>query len=200
MQTRTDHPGFLYQLRDGQPVLIGPVLPDDKERIRVGVSELSAASRYLRFFSWTTQLTEKQLRYLTEVDQINHVAWCVLDPSRPGLPGLGLGRFVRLESDPHAAEWALAVHDRHHRRGIGTALLAMLYLQARHRNIRSLRGIVLLENDLVVRWLRNLGATVRREPDSYVVDLPVHPDPNLLPPTASANHFRSVLATLARHL
>ena len=87
--------GFIWRLRDGTPVRVAPVLPEDRQRIRVGFEALSGNSRYLRFFSGIDRLSEEQLDYLSHCDQVNHVAWGAMDPTCADWPGLGLGRFHR---------------------------------------------------------------------------------------------------------
>jgi len=164
---------FLCPLKDSTNVLLAPVLPEDSERIRVGLTRMSSISKYLRFFTATPQLTDEQLHYLANVDQVNHVAWCALDPATPGLDGLGLGRFVRLENEPQVAEFAIAVIDALQNRGLGTILLAMLCSKALERGIRTLRGLVLPENEFVATWLIELGAKLRHGPDVNQVDLPL---------------------------
>lgn len=189
---------FLFPLGDEQRVLLGPVLPEDRDRIRVGVTRLSSISRYLRFFTATATLNEDQLRYLTEVDQVNHVAWCAVDVSTPALDGLGLGRFIRLNDRPEIAELALAVIDAYQGRGLGRILLALLYLRAREVGVRTLRALILPENHAVQCWFRNLGASIRFAPDLIQADLPVYPDPADLPQTPTADRFRQALTRLAQ--
>ena len=57
------------ELRDGTPVLLRPVTPEDRERLVAGMAQLSADSRYFRFFTPLPRLAEEQLHYFTEVDQ-----------------------------------------------------------------------------------------------------------------------------------
>lgn len=49
------------------------------------------------------ELSSAQLRYLTEIDHVNHMAWIAVDPQVAGEPGLGVARYVRLEPDPTVA-------------------------------------------------------------------------------------------------
>jgi GNAT superfamily N-acetyltransferase len=191
---------FLFTLEDGKTILVGPVLPEDRERIRIGLTRMSSSSRYLRFFTATPQLTEEQLRYLTELDQVNHVAWAALDPDDPQHPGLGLGRFVRTEEKGDLAELAMAAIDSYQNRGLGRILLAVLYLRCRQLGVRVLRGLVLPENRFVVRWFRDLGGTPRLRDGLEEVDLPVYDDMSLLPRTASAERFRNALRAVREKL
>ena len=44
------------------------------------------------------------LATLTEVDQVNHIAWGIHLPHMPGKPGIAVGRYVRLKDEPTVAE------------------------------------------------------------------------------------------------
>jgi GNAT superfamily N-acetyltransferase len=147
-------------LRDGLPILLRPVLATDRQRLREGFDRLSPASRFFRFFRDVKSLSEKDIEYFTDVDQVRHVAWCVLDLSQEGWPGLGLGRFVRDDADPTRAETALVVVDEMQGRGLGTLLLAALTLRAEALGIQRLRAVSLPANAPVCHWLHSLGADI----------------------------------------
>src|SRR6266568_8681079 len=61
-------------LRDGSRVVLRLVRPDDKALLRRGFERLSPESRYRRFMSAKSQLTDAELAYLTEVDGWSHFA------------------------------------------------------------------------------------------------------------------------------
>ena len=82
-----------FELRDGTPVRVRPIRPEDRERLQVGLHQLSAASRYHRFHATVSELSPEHLGYLTEVDQVNHLAWIALDPALPGEPAVGVARI-----------------------------------------------------------------------------------------------------------
>jgi GNAT superfamily N-acetyltransferase len=191
------HPrSFEYRLRDGTEVLLSPVLPEDRDRIRAGFHRLSPASRYLRFFAGTAELSDEQLRYFSEVDQVDHVAWGAVDPRVPGRPGLGLGRFARTEADPGRAETAVVVADEVQRKGLGTVLLAVLYLEAEIRGVRALTALVLPENHFALDWFLSLGATVEMRAEAYELELPVNRAALAGVDTASARRFARLVAEL----
>ena len=50
-------------LRDGSPVLIRPVIPDDKPVLREAFTRLSQETRYRRFMHPVKELSEKELDY-----------------------------------------------------------------------------------------------------------------------------------------
>lgn len=147
------------ELADGAPVLLRPILPEDRWRLQEGLHFLSNEARYMRFFSPMSSFSEEQLKYLTEVDQENHVAWIALDASSPKMPGIGIGRFIRLEQDKKVAEFALVVIDPFQGKGLAGALLAVLFVMAEKKGVETLRGVLLGENLKTIQWLLRLGAT-----------------------------------------
>ncbi len=180
-------------LRDATPVLIRPVLPEDKDRIREGLHRLSARSRYRRFGTTISELPDEQLRYLTEIDHENHMAWIALDPNAPGQPALAVARYVRLPGEPGVAEAAVVVADAYQGKGLGTILLGMLGVAATKNGIGVFRAYVLVDNRLMLEILRDLGGTVALdEPGLYRVDLPLHEDPEELPDTPTGRVFKAV--------
>ena len=91
-----DPPVLRMTLRDGRPVALRPVVPEDRARLAEGFAELSRESRRLRFLGSVSTLNDAQLRYLTDVDGRDHVAWGALDLTNPDAPGFGVGRMIRL--------------------------------------------------------------------------------------------------------
>jgi len=135
-----------FALRDGTRIVVRPVLPEDKERLRDGFALLSPRSRYRRFLTALGHLSDEQVRYLTEVDYADHMAWVALDPSAPTQPGVGVARYVRLPEEPTVAEAAVTVLDAYQGKGVRTILQVALAGSALEHGIRSFRGYVLAEN------------------------------------------------------
>ena len=178
------------RLRDGTEALLRPVLPEDRGRLQAGLLLMSAESRYRRFFSPQTRLDEEQLRYFTEVDQEDHVAWIALDASSTGLPGIGIARFIRMREHRETAEVAITVIDAFQGSGLGTALLAVLFLMAQNRGITTLRAVVLIENSTMTSWFRRLGAKGGPQTAGVTeMDLTIHPDLSRLPRNPTAKRF-----------
>ena len=179
-------------LRDGTRIVVRPIRPDDKDRLRDGFALLSAQSRYRRFLTALDELSDEQVRYLTEIDYDDHMAWVALDPSRPDHPGIGVARYVRLPDDPTVAEAAVTVLDDYQGRGVGTILLRLLAESALEHSIRCFRGYVLAANDPMVEILHDLGATVTNEGPLLRVDVPIPASPEELPDTPTGRVFKSV--------
>jgi GNAT superfamily N-acetyltransferase len=166
---------FRTTLRDGTRLTLRCIEPDDKQRLRDGLRHYSPATLYRRFFAPVTELSPEQLKFLTEVDQVDHVAWLVLDDDHPELPGIGVTRWVRLQDEPTIAETALIVQDAYQGRGIGTLLFALLNETARAGGVATLRSLVLNENNRFIATLVAYGATLKHENHGLMrVDLPVY--------------------------
>ncbi len=180
------------QLRDGSRALLRPVVPADKERLARGLERLSTESRYLRFGAHVEHLTDKQLRYFTELDYDDHVAWGAIDPEHPDQPGMGVARWIRLHEDPEVAEVAVVVADDYQGRGLGTILLAALMHTARARGIRVFRNYVLAQNDDMLDLLGQLGTTSNAIGGGmYEVDMPIPDNDDAMPDTPAGRVLRS---------
>ena len=140
------------QLRDGSTLYMRPVRPDDKGAIASGFQQLSPESRYRRFFTAMSRLSDADLRYLTEVDHHDHEAIIGFDAD--GGP-VGVARYVRVEK-PDEAEVAVAVIDDWQGRGAGTALLERLVERARENGIERFVASVLSENAEALELFRSI--------------------------------------------
>jgi len=74
------------------------------------------------------------------------------------------------------AEMAFAVIDTYQGRGLGSTLLATLYLVAQARGIETLRAVVLIAIGTAAEWLRRLGGSGKVSSGGVVeLDLPHSP-------------------------
>ncbi len=165
--SRSPLPTVSVSLPDGTLVDARPVRPDDKPLLVAGFGRLSERSRYLRFQSGTEELDDRRLRYLTEVDHVDHVAWGILVGGEP----VAVGRWIRL-ADPARADVAVTVVDAYQRRGIGTVLVELLADSARRRQVEELIFEMLSENQGMIRLLQRLGGTVVFDGQEAVGTLP----------------------------
>lgn len=121
---------------------IREIRPEDKEELAAGYARLSEQSRLRRFLSPKPRLTKSDLRYLTEVDGVNHYAVVAL----LGPDIVGVARWVRLLDDPEEAEAAVVVADALQGRGIGKVLARDLADAARARGVRRIRASIMSDN------------------------------------------------------
>lgn len=127
--------------------------PGDKGAIAAGFERLSPESRYRRFFTAMSRLSDADLRYLTEVDHRDHEAVIGFDDD--GEP-VGVARYVRGEI-PNEAEVAVAVVDDWQGKGAGTALLERLVERARENGVERFVASVLSENEDALELFRSIS-------------------------------------------
>jgi GNAT superfamily N-acetyltransferase len=133
-------------------VTIRPIRPDDKARLSAGQRRLSPASAHARFLSPKPRFTSAELRYLTEVDGVDHVALALAE----GDDIIGVGRFVRSAADPTSAEVAVVICDALQGRGLGTMLGLELAEAARARGIEHFTATMLPDNVPALRLLERI--------------------------------------------
>ncbi len=133
------------RLDNGVDVFIRPIRPDDKALLAAGMRHLSERSAYQRFLVPKSELSEPELRYLTEIDFRDHVAFVAVRPEEPDVL-VGVGRWIRLANDPEVAEIAFVVADDLQHHGLGTALVEALADAARGRGVRRFVATMLPDN------------------------------------------------------
>ena len=143
-------------LPDGAEVLIRPIRADDKRLLEEGLGRLSDESVQRRFLSPKRSFTRTELRYLTEVDGRNHVAFVVEDPNETERRLIAVARFVRLVGDPEAAEAAIVVADNWQGRRLGTLLVTRLAAEARRVGIRRFTATMAADNGPAHRLMARL--------------------------------------------
>jgi RimJ/RimL family protein N-acetyltransferase len=157
-------------LRNGTRVLIRPITADDKPLLARGMAALSPQSARLRFLAPKHRLTLAELRYLTEVDQVDHYALVAVLADDPTTMA-GVGRWVRDREHPDAAEVAVVVGDCHQRQGLGTALGAALADGARARGIARFNAAMLPENAAAQRLFAHISGRLSTRADRGTYEL-----------------------------
>jgi RimJ/RimL family protein N-acetyltransferase len=145
-------------LKDGTRMLVRPIVPEDKDLLVEGFAHLSPQTRFRRFLGYMDKLRPPLLRYLTEIDYVEHFAWVGMDADTGA--GIGVARYVRMRDDPAAAEAAIVIVDEYQGRGAGTLLLQLLGASALSNGITHFVGEALAENEPIRDLLENLGARV----------------------------------------
>jgi len=143
-----------------------------KDEINEGLKRMSDQSRWLRFASAVTELSDTQLDYLTDLDGSDRVAWCAGAIAGNKRAGIGLARYLRLPDEPDTAEFAVSVVDEYQGQGVGRSLLEKLIESAKLNDIHLLRGYVLPQNDRMLGLAKRLQASTRQEDDFLCVEIP----------------------------
>ena len=150
---------MLLTLPSGATVLIRPIEPEDKPLLSHGLRTLSPETATRRFLTLKTSFSAAELRYLTEVDQVHHIALAAVDARFGGL--MGVARCVRVA--PDTAELAIVIGDPWQRMGLGRALVDELAERAAEHGIARFSGTMMATNRGAVRLLRGFGSHVESD-------------------------------------
>ena len=153
-------PGFeprILELTDGTKVHLRPIVPEDEPLLIEAVASMSERTVYFRFFSPLKRLPDALAHRLAVVDYNDRFA-IVATTHKPGGKEriVGVARYDRAAGSD-VAETAVAVIDEFQRRGLGSALLAILGKVAREHGIKMFTLIVLPENQQMLGLLRKMG-------------------------------------------
>jgi GNAT superfamily N-acetyltransferase len=161
-------------LPDGLTVDLRPVRAEDAAAVRCLFQGLSETSTWLRFFTVCPCL-DSVVDWATQVDNDRRLGLVAIAADTGQLIAhAGLERDPR---QPHRAEFAVAVADRHQGHGLGRLLLGRLVEAAEHAGIGWLTGEVLANNHRMLNLLRHSGWVIRLRPSCGVVlvELPTSP-------------------------
>lgn len=154
-------------VRDGLPVRLQPVRPEDAGKVQSFVRALSPQSRYSRFLGAVSELLPHMLRRLTQPVLPREFGLLALAGGPGARSVVGMGHCVLEEGSN--AELAVVVADAWQRRGIGTRLVQALAHRA--SGVEALRGIVLAENRAMLALARRLGFRVLGNPEPGLVQI-----------------------------
>jgi GNAT superfamily N-acetyltransferase len=155
-------------LDNGIELIVRCIGPLDKPLLADGIARLSRQTIRYRFLAPKSRLTKAELRYLTEVDFVDHYALVAVHADDPW-HAAAVGRWVRSRERPDVAELAIIVEDELQRQGLGTALVHELADAARARGIGRFVGTALTENVAARRLFLRLSpySEVRVEGATY---------------------------------
>lgn len=161
------------RLKNGRQVLIRAIRPDDKPALLSGFASLSGRSRQMRFFGSKSDVSDRELRYYTEIDNIHHVALVVIVKDNGDERIIGGGRYMEydVQGQQGHAELAFAVADEFQGLGLASLLFKYLVHIARQNGIKKFKADVLTENIAMLKVFEYSGLPMQRSVDSGVVDV-----------------------------
>jgi len=147
-------------LRDGTPVTIRPIRPEDEPLLVKFHQTLSERSVYFRYFHMITlhqRTSHERLTRMCFIDYSREMALVVerLDPETGEPELMAVGRLSRTPGTQELeAEFALLVNDRYQRQGLGSELLPRLVQIGRDEGLKRITAEILPEN----RGMQSLAA------------------------------------------
>ena len=135
---------------------------EDKDILLNAFKKFSSLSRYHRFHSGKKILTQKDINYFLNIDNINHLAIGLLEKINNKEQGIGIIRYIRDIKNPSNAEVGLGIIDSYQNKGIGIELYKRLLYYAKKNGIKTLTNSVLSDNIYMIKLLKNLDGITKK--------------------------------------
>ncbi len=164
----------VWKTRDGVPVTIRPIRPDDEPlmvQFHQALSDETVHARYFSFLKLSERTAHERLAPLCFIDYDRVMALVVErdDPASGRAEIVAVGRLIK-SHDADEAEFALLVADGWQRRGIGGELLRLLIGVGRDEGLARVRGDILASNAGMLRVSKRAGFTLRRYPGTDTIE------------------------------
>ena len=154
-----------WMLRDGTPVLLRPMKPEDEPLVSDFLGKCSEETIYFRYFRLIKKWTHEMLIRFTQNDYDREMGLMAIgQPPGPEIM-LGVSRLV-MEANRETAEFAVIIADPWQGKGLGPKLLEEVIAIARERGVKLLWGEVLATNQPMLDMVKRLGFSLTRQIES----------------------------------
>ncbi|WP_419662429.1 putative acetyl-CoA synthetase [Desulfosarcina variabilis str. Montpellier] len=164
------HQERIATTKDGRPLFIRPVRPEDVPLFVTFRESLSESSLYYRFFRNISEFTPRQLHLFTTIDYDREIALIALANIDKEEKMLGVIRILS-HPDRKKGDFYIIVADAMQGQGIGSILLHTALDIARKQGYETIFGVVLPENEGMKNLSKKVGFQVKFNFDERVFDL-----------------------------
>jgi acetyltransferase len=149
-------------LKDGTPILVRPVRPEDEGMFREFFTKVSEDDLRLRFFAPIKDFSHDFVARLTQIDYARAIAFVAIEAATGDMLG-----SVRLLADANymTGEFAILVRSDLKGRGLGWLLMTLMLDYARAEGLKRIEGQVLRQNRTMLTMCSDLGFVVEDEPE-----------------------------------
>jgi RimJ/RimL family protein N-acetyltransferase len=166
-----------FILKNGAPVTIRPIRPDDAPRLQALLARLSPESIFYRFLEYLKSLTPEQAEELANVDYQTRMALVAALEVQGQEQVIAVARYSTVAPDhPETAEVGVVVEDIYQNQGLGSRLLDLLTIYARDHGIRFFTGAISAQNARILRFIRRSGLPTERRLDQGMWEVEVKID------------------------
>jgi len=155
-------------LRDGRSVHVRALRAADEAELLQTFERLSDAARYMRFMRVVRNPDRERLRALLATFPEAGIGVVATVPAADGIDIVG-SAIVIFTADRTSGEFAITVASEFGGSGLATRLMTTLIDEAKRRGLKTLEGIVLTQNQSMLRLARRLGFRIESEPGDPTV-------------------------------
>jgi acetyltransferase len=157
-------------LKNGIPVILRPIRPEDEPlvvRFHRELSEQSVRQRYFEFVSLDERVTHERLIRICFNDYDREWAIVAEVTNGDGKQIIGIGRLSCVPGT-RVAQFTMTIVDAYHKLGLGTQLLQQLLMIAQHENIEKIDARILSENEGMLKICQRSGFKLFPDKDPEV--------------------------------
>ncbi|WP_154202623.1 bifunctional acetate--CoA ligase family protein/GNAT family N-acetyltransferase [Vibrio harveyi] len=143
-------------LRDGQPILLRPILPEDEPIHAQFINSVSKEDLYNRFFSDVGEFNHEALANLTQIDYDREMAFVAVafDDNGPSIIGVSRALITPDNSD---AEFAILVRSDLKGKGLGKVLMQKIISYCQAKGTKQISGMTMPTNRGMLSLAQSLG-------------------------------------------
>lgn len=160
-------------LRDGTPVTIRVMRPDDRERLVAAFAKLDESSIYTRFFSYRKEIPEGTLDRIAKIDFVHVTGLVATIGAGSDETVIGGASYIGdIAADgKRVAEVAFTIEEDYQGQGLATKLFGALAAIARRHGIARFTADVLSGNAAMLAVFARSGLPMRRRREGGVVQI-----------------------------
>ena len=158
-------------LKDGGPVLIRPIKPEDEPLINDLFNTFSEETMRFRFFRLIKDISHEMLASYCNIDYSREVSLVAEESENNSNRIIGMARLV-VEPDGERGEIAIVVGDPWQNLGLGTQLLDHIIDVGKDLNLKTIFGEILAENTKMIHLCYKRGFKIEQiDEESYLASL-----------------------------
>ncbi len=159
-----------WKLKDGSPVVIRPIQPEDEPLLVKFHESLSEESVYHRYFSQIKldqRIAHERLTRICFNDYDREIALVAerKDSKTGDREILGVGRLSKARG-LNEGEFALLISDRWQKQGLGSELLKRLVDIARSEKLTRVSAIIMSDNHAMLHVSKRAGFALKADPEN----------------------------------
>ncbi|WP_199458397.1 bifunctional acetate--CoA ligase family protein/GNAT family N-acetyltransferase [Vibrio owensii] len=143
-------------LRDGQPILLRPILPEDEPIHAQFINSVSKEDLYNRFFSDVGEFNHEALANLTQIDYDREMAFVAVAFDENGPSIIGVARAL-ITPDNSDAEFAILVRSDLKGKGLGKLLMQKIISYCKIKGTKQMSGMTMPTNRGMLSLAQSLG-------------------------------------------
>jgi acetyltransferase len=154
-----------WTLKNGTPVVLRPIRPEDEPllvKFHEGLSDRSVYFRYMEALKLTKRIAHERLSRMCFINYDREMAFVAERTADDGaLPEiLGVARMIK-EHATNDAEFSMIISDQWQNQGLGAQFLKKLIQVAKDEKLDNLHSEIVSENEHMKRLCGNLGFSMR---------------------------------------